>query len=90
MKIGFDFDNTIIDYSNIFWNRKINNLIPENIEPTKSSVKRYLHSLGKEKEFTKIQGLVYGKEIFRAKPAKNILEILKYLKIKSWFICSKS
>ena len=38
------------------------------------------HSIGKQKEFTTIQGLVYGKEIFRAKPAKNILEILKYLK----------
>ena len=31
MKIGFDFDNTIIDYSNIFYEiGKINNLIPEN------------------------------------------------------------
>lgn len=81
MKIGFDFDNTIIDYSNIFYEiGKINNLIPENINTSKSSVKSYLHSIGKEKEFTTIQGLVYGKEILKAKPAKNILEILKYLK----------
>ena len=40
MKIGFDFDNTIIDYSNIFYEiGKINNLIHENINTSKSSVK---------------------------------------------------
>ena len=81
MKIGFDFDNTIIDYSTIFYEiAKKSNLITEKIETSKSSVKRFLHSKGKEKDFTKIQGLVYGKEIIRAKPAKNILKILKYLK----------
>ena len=45
MKIGFDFDNTIIDYSEIFYEiGRLKNLIPRNIEKSKSSVKNFLHN----------------------------------------------
>ena len=81
MNIGFDFDNTIIDYSNIFYEiGRMKNLIPKEIDRSKNSIKNFFHSINKEKEFTKIQGLVYGKEIKRAKPTKNILNTLNYLK----------
>ena len=84
MKIGFDFDNTIIDYSEIFFEvAKLNSFIPENIGRSKTSIKDYLHKENKKKDFTMIQGLVYGKEILRAKPAKNIIKILEYLRIRN-------
>ena len=81
MKIGFDFDNTIIDYSEIFYEiARLNNFIPDNIGRSKSAIKDYLHKKNEKEDFTKIQGLVYGKEILRAKPAKNIIITLDYLK----------
>lgn len=81
MNIGFDFDNTIIDYSGIFYEiARLKNLIPDNIQTTKTSVRNYLLGINKEDEFTKLQGLIYGKEILRAKPYKNIIEILNHLK----------
>ena len=50
MIVGFDFDNTIIDYEKLF--KKIaykKRLVPKNIKPNKNSVKRYLISKKKRK-----------------------------------------
>ena len=42
MKIGFDFDNTIVDYSEIFEVAKLNSFI-QKILKVKTSIKDYLH-----------------------------------------------
>ena len=81
MNIGFDFDNTIISYDEIFYKIALEKkLIPRNLEKNKSSVKEYLHKYNKYNEFTELQGLVYGKEIMRANPSKGLLKLLEEIK----------
>ena len=93
MRIGFDFDNTLINYYGVFFDvAYVKGLIPQNIKKDKNSVKEFLHNNGQGELFTEIQGLVYGKEIFRSKPSKNILiglnDLLKKEKKENLFIVS--
>ena len=68
MRIGIDFDNTIACYDNSFFQVALKNKwIENNIPKSKNSVKLYMHEKKLFKEFTTLQGLVYGKEILRAK-----------------------
>ena len=61
MIIGIDFDNTIVNYDNVFAEAAAEkNMLPENSLKTKERVKRML--LGQERvaEWTELQGYVYG------------------------------
>ena len=93
MKVGFDFDNTLINYYGVFFEVAYSKgLIPLNIKKDKNSVKDYLNKNSQGEFFTEIQGLVYGKEIFRSSPSKNILiglnDLLKKEKKANLFIVS--
>ena len=80
MNIGFDFDNTLISYEDLFYRIALEReLIPITLKKDKLSVKKFLEENNKSDEFTKIQGLVYGNEILKAKPSKNILDFLDKL-----------
>ena len=80
MIIGIDFDNTIIKYDNVFgqvaYKKKIINDV--NLK-TKNQVKNFLISVGREKDWTKLQGIVYGSHIMEAKPYEGFLLILRNL-----------
>lgn len=94
MIVGFDFDNTIINYQKLF--KKIaykKRLVPKNINPNKESVKKYLISKNKNEEWTALQGEVYGKYIMDAKiytGVKEIMETLSKKKIKFYIISHKT
>ena len=93
MKVGFDFDNTLINYYGVFFEVAYSKgLIPLNIKKDKNSVKDYLNKNSQGELFTEIQGLVYGKEILRSCPSKNILiglnDLLKKEKKANLFIVS--
>ena len=80
MNIGFDFDNTLISYDDLFYRIALEReLIPITLKKDKLSVKKFLEENDRSKEFTNIQGLVYGNEIIKAKPSKNILYFLDKL-----------
>ena len=82
--IGIDLDNTIINYENSFYKQaKKYKLINKLKNKSKKSVKNYLIKKKKEKEWTKLQGIVYGKKIFDAKP-------FPYLKDKIFELINKS
>ena len=80
MRIGFDLDNTIVFYDKIFTKigKSIKNF-PENLGYTKKSVADFLRNSGRESEWTKLQGLVYGPEMENAEPAPNFLNVIKKL-----------
>ncbi len=81
MKLGLDFDNTLIDYDEVFYEIAFKkNLIPKNIGKTKVEVRKYLKDKGREKLFTLLQGEVYGSKISQAKQSKGMFETLKKLK----------
>ena len=67
MIVGFDFDNTIIDYTSSFIElAKKKNLVPLKINKDKISIRNYLRDKNIEEEWTILQGEVYGKNIMRA------------------------
>ncbi len=67
MKIGVDFDNTIVCYDHIFHTIAVEKgIIPPSVEPIKEEVRNYLRKAGKEELWTELQGYVYGPAITRA------------------------
>ncbi len=67
--IGIDFDNTIVCYKPVF--EKIiqkQPLIPKQLPPNKTALRNYLRSVGKEEEWTRLQGYIYGEGMILAEP----------------------
>ena len=80
MIFGFDLDNTIVCYDKLF--KKValeEELIPNNLYPFKDSIKNYLINNNKEKEWTMLQGKVYGARVFEAEVYEGIKEVFKLL-----------
>jgi hypothetical protein len=85
MIVGFDFDNTIINYTNSF--KKLcqkKNLVPNNIKKNKNSIRNYLRKKNIENEWTVLQGEVYGKYIMNAEIYKGVLKAILYLSKKNF------
>ncbi len=67
--IGIDFDNTIVCYESVF--EKIiqeHPLVPKTLAPNKTALRDALRALGQEKEWTQLQGCIYGEGMALAKP----------------------
>jgi hypothetical protein len=60
MKIGFDFDNTIVCYDKTIevLSKKLD--LPNDLNRDKFSIKDYLRKYNREDEWTEFQGLIYG------------------------------
>jgi len=81
MHIGIDFDNTIVCYDQVFYKvAKENGLIspdtPGRMPRGKNNVRDYLRKTGKEDEWTKLQGLVYGTKMNHAEVFEGIFDYL--------------
>lgn len=77
-KVGIDFDNTIVQYDELFYNLALEkNLINSNVPKNKIDIRNYLRSIGKDNEFTLLQGEVYGARIKDAEPAFKCIETIK-------------
>jgi len=61
MRIGIDFDNTIACYDGVFHAAALERgLIPADIGRNKNSVRDHLNGAGRNDDFTKLQGYIYG------------------------------
>lgn len=77
MKVGLDFDNTLIRYDQLFYQLACEQAeLPESASPTKNGVRDYLRQHDRESEWTALQGLVYGQYINQAQAAEGMLECL--------------
>ena len=75
MLIGIDFDNTIVCYDQIFHRAALEQgLIPAEITVNKSSVRNYLRQCGRESDWTRLQGYVYGSRMKDVAPFAGVLE----------------
>jgi len=75
MRIGVDFDNTIVCYDRIFHKIALEkSLIPENLPVSKGSVRDYLRQQDKEDAWTKLQGYVYGARMAEADPFPEVYD----------------
>jgi hypothetical protein len=61
VKIGIDFDNTIVTYEQLFHQVALEqDLIPADLVKTKVAVRGYLREKDQEEAWTTLQGYVYG------------------------------
>ena len=69
MRIGIDFDNTIVSYDGVFHAAALERgLIPTHLSRDKNSVRDYLNGDGRADAFTELQGYVYGTRMELAAP----------------------
>jgi hypothetical protein len=75
MRIGIDFDNTIVSYDTIFHRVcSERGLIPATVPVNKSDVRNYLRKAGREEDWTEMQGVVYGRRLREAEAFPGALE----------------
>ena len=83
--IGLDFDNTLTNYDNLFYETaKDLNLIPDIIKASKVAIRDYLVSINKEEDFTFLQGEVYGLRIANADQPQGMYAALMELKERGY------
>lgn len=82
MKIGIDFDNTIIDYGDLFHKyamQKFN--MPSSVPHDKNAVKSYFISLHDGNTmWTELQGIIYGERILEATMFEGLDHFLRHCK----------
>lgn len=79
MRIGIDFDNTIVCYDPVFYLAACEKeLIPQSIAPTKEAVRNHLREIDREDDWTELQGYIYGARMELAKPFPGVFDFLKY------------
>lgn len=84
MKLGVDFDNTLVDYDGIFYRAGLETAwIPENIGSSKQAVKSYLIKQNEEHKWTELQGIVYGETIKHASPYPGAFDTIHALKARA-------
>jgi hypothetical protein len=81
MQVGLDFDNTIVCYDRLFHRlARERELIPETVPATKSAVRDHLRAIGREDDWTELQGIGYGPRITDAEPFPGVQDFLKLCK----------
>src|SRR5258706_5549058 len=81
MHIGVDFDNIIVNCEPIFLKIALQKkLIPHDLKPGKRMVRDYLRSVGKETDWTALQGEVYGGLLQEAETFPGAIEFFKKAK----------
>jgi hypothetical protein len=88
MRIGIDFDNTIVCYDGLFHQVCLERaLIPPDMPKNKSDTRNYLRKVGKEAEWTLIQGYVYGARMDEAEAFPGVIEFFKFCRDKEVEVC---
>lgn len=75
MRLGIDFDNTLVQYDHLFHRAAIvKQLIPESLPPYKTQVRDFIRHQHGPDVWTELQGYVYGKLIEEAQSSSGALE----------------
>ena len=78
MHLGVDFDNTIVRYDALFHRVGVERgLVPPDLSVSKSEVRNYLREIGREDDWTEMQGYVYGARMSEAAPFPGVLDGLR-------------
>ncbi len=73
MRIGIDFDNTIVCFDPLFLSAaRQKKLIPAKAPLSKKGIHDWLHAEKKNDEWTRLQGIVYGQLIAKAEPFPGV------------------
>ena len=78
MRIGIDFDNTIVSYDALFFKvAREQDAVPADIPVNKVAVRDYLRKIDKEQIWTEMQGYVYGARMSEAVAYPGAIDFLK-------------
>lgn len=79
MRVGIDFDNTIVSYDTLFHRvAREQGLIPDGLPMSKVSVRDHLRREGKENLWTEMQGYVYGARMDEAAMYPGVRDFLQW------------
>lgn len=79
MRIGIDFDNTIVSYDALFHRVALEQgVIPAELPPTKVAIRDYLRRQDREDVWTEMQGYVYGARMNEATAYQGVVEFLRW------------
>lgn len=88
MKIGIDFDNTIVCYDDLFWTLgHERGVINESVARRKEAVRDTLRQSGRESIWTEMQGEAYGTRMADADLFDGVLEALADFRQRGWSVC---
>ena len=94
MRIGIDFDNTIVSYDAAFHRiASERGLIAPEVAATKKGVRDHLRSVGREDDWTELQGYVYGPGMSLVEPfpgAVTFLELCAERGVETFVISHKT
>lgn len=77
MFVGLDFDNTIVCYDALFHRlARERGLLADDVPATKGHVRDYLRRIGREDDWTELQGVAYGPRIVDAEPFAGVIDFL--------------
>ncbi|MBK8870683.1 MAG: HAD family hydrolase [Elusimicrobia bacterium] len=77
MRVGIDFDNTLVCCAPLFHRVALERgLVPPHLPATKDAVRNYLMDLGRETDWTELQGTVYGPRLCEALPFPGAREFV--------------
>lgn len=77
MRIGIDFDNTIVSYDHLFHRIALEkNVIPKTIPINKNAIRNFLRAVNEEATWTYMQGEVYGSRMAEAVPYAGVLNFM--------------
>lgn len=83
MRIGLDFDNTIVSYDSLFHKVAIEKgVISQGVPVNKLAVRDYLRNTNQEAIWTEMQGYVYGARMDEANPYPGLIDALSDLKLR--------
>ncbi|MGH6804758.1 MAG: hypothetical protein ACREC3_15545 [Methyloceanibacter sp.] len=79
VRIGLDFDNTIVSYDTLFHKVAFEQgLIPADLPQTKLAVRDYLRHQGQEEVWIEMQGYVYGARMSEAETYPGVLDFFRW------------
>lgn len=84
MKIGVDFDNTIVSYDKVFHKVALEqSLIKSDLNVSKIAVRNYLRKQGQNNIWTELQGYVYGERMLDADIFSGFINFLTFARKNS-------
>lgn len=78
MRIGLDFDNTIVSYDSLFHTvAQEQGVIPPELPANKLAIRDYLREIDKEAIWTEMQGTVYGARMLEAQAFPGVHSFIR-------------
>lgn len=79
MRVGVDFDNTIVSYDTLFHKVAVESgAVPPETPASKLAVRDHLRRVGREEVWTEMQGLVYGARLMEAEAFPGVFDVFAW------------